>query len=64
MSQRSYFLVSAVLFSLVAAGHLLRLVFELPVTVDGYAVPLSVSLIGCIVPGLLAAWAIRLMRSA
>jgi len=64
MSQQNYLLVSGALFSLVAIGHLLRLVYRLPVVVDGYTVPMAVSLFGCIIPALLAAWAFRLARSA
>jgi len=64
MSHRNYPLVSGALFSLVAIAHLLRLVYRVPVTVDGYTVPMFVSLFGCIVPALLAAWAFRLARSA
>lgn len=63
MSARSYLLVSGALFSVVAAAHLLRLVFRMPVVIEEYAVPMYVSWFGFIVPAMLAAWAFRLARS-
>ena len=42
--------LTACVLSLVAAAHLLRLVLSVPVTVDGWAVPLWVSAVGTIVP--------------
>ena len=63
MSQRSYQIVSGVLFSLVAVAHLLRLVYQLPIEVDGKTVPMLLSWIGFIVPASLAVWAVLLVRS-
>lgn len=60
MSENRYFVVSGVLFSLVAIAHLLRIVFGMPVYVDEYAVPMLFSWIGFIVPAALAFWAFRL----
>lgn len=62
MSQRSYLLTSGVLFATVSALHLIRLLYQLPVVVEDYAVPMYMSWIGFIVPALLATWAFRLTR--
>jgi hypothetical protein len=64
MSENQYFVVSGVLFSLVAIAHLLRIVFGIPVYVDEYTVPMLFSWIGFIVPGALAVWAFRLSGAA
>lgn len=47
-------LLAIILFALVAAAHLLRLIFGISVTVDTWPVPLWVSVIGTVVPALLA----------
>ena len=64
MSNQQYFLISGLLFTLVAIAHLLRLVFGMSVQVDGAAVPMAVSWVGFAVPGALAYWAFRLNRAA
>ena len=58
--QKKYCLISGVLFSLVAATHLLRIIIGASVLVDTYVVPLFVSWIGFFVPAILAFWAFRL----
>ena len=63
MAYREYGFVSGVLFCLVAIAHLLRIVYDLPVIVDDYAVPMAFSWVGFVVPAALAAWALRLSRS-
>ncbi len=60
MTNITYCVVSGVLFVLVALVHLLRLVYQLPVVVDEYVVPMWASWVACIVPALLAVWAFRL----
>ncbi len=62
MGHREYSIVSGSLFALVAAVHLLRIVYGVPVDVGGYAVPMAVSWFGFIVPAALSAWALRLVR--
>ncbi len=64
MSNQQYFLITGLLFTLVAIAHLLRLVLGLPVQVDGVAVPMAVSWVGFAVPAVLAYWAFRLHRAA
>ena len=47
-------LMAALVFSLVAIAHLLRLVFQVEVLVGGATIPMWVSVVGLIVPGALA----------
>jgi len=58
--QKKYRLISGVVFSLVAAAHLLRIIFGASVLVDTYEVPMFVSWIAFFVPAILAFWAFRL----
>ena len=44
-------LIAAVLLGLVAVGHLLRILFNVEVTIGGVAVPMWVSVIGTLVAG-------------
>ena len=63
MACQSYCAVSGVLFLLVAVMHLLRVVYNMPVIIDAYAVPMAVSWLGCAIPAALAFWAFRAARS-
>jgi len=63
MTYRPYCVVSGALLLLVAVAHLLRILYDMPVLVDDYDVPMIVSWIGLVVPGALAFWAIRILRS-
>ncbi len=49
-------LVAVCFLSLVALGHLLRLVFRVTVTVGTFAVPMWASVLAVIGPGALAMW--------
>ena len=49
-------LFAVVFLSLVALLHLLRLLFQVPVTVGSTEIPLWASVLGIIGPGALAAW--------
>ena len=60
MGHKEYCVISGTLFALVALAHLLRIVYGMSVQVDEYVVPMLVSWIGFIVPGVLAVWAIRI----
>ena len=62
MAHKNYCVVSGVLFALVALAHLLRIVNDVSILLDGNAVPMYVSWIGFIVPAALALWAFRLSR--
>ena len=43
MNQKIFLLTTGVIFSLIAAGHLLRVIFGWKVTVDGEVIPTWVS---------------------
>lgn len=55
--------LAALLLSLVAIGHLARLLWHVPVTIGRYDVPLWFSVVGVIVPSALA-WALSRERQA
>lgn len=46
--------LAIILFSLVAIAHMYRVLLNLPVTVGDWVVPQWVSLLGVLVPGLIA----------
>ncbi len=62
MAHKNYCVVSGVLFALVALAHLLRIVNDVSIQLDGNAVPMYVSWIGLAVPAALAVWAFRVSR--
>lgn len=62
MDHKKYCVVSGTLFALVALAHLLRIVADMPVQVDDFAIPMWVSWIATIVPAGLAFWAFRIAR--
>ena len=64
MSHRSYIVVSGTLFCIVAIAHLLRILYQLPMVVEDYSVPMFFSWVGLIVPALLAVWAYGLARAS
>jgi hypothetical protein len=55
-------LVAAIFLSLVAALHLLRLVFGVQVTAGGTEIPLWASVLGVVGPSVLALWLWREQR--
>jgi hypothetical protein len=60
MQPRTYFLISAIVFSLVATGHLLRIVNGWSSQIGVWPVPMSVSWGGVIIAGFLSVCAFRL----
>ncbi len=62
MSQRSFLLVSAIVFTLVFLLHVLRLVYGWSAMIGGWTVPIWVSWIGAMVSGFLALEGFRLRR--
>lgn len=54
MNQNSVSLLAAILFAAVAVAHFLRVVFDVPVTVGNTAIPMWVSGVAIVVPGVLA----------
>lgn len=47
-------LIAVLVFSLVATAHLVRVLFQLEVTVGGAVVPIWVSVVGCFIAAALA----------
>jgi hypothetical protein len=62
MSTLSFNKVAAILFALVAAAHLARIVLALPVQIGTIAIPLWISWLGLVVAGSLSAWGFRSTR--
>ena len=62
MSSKSYFVASGTIFGLVAAAHLVRAVYQMPVLVGDWAFPMWLSWGGFLVAGALCVWAFRLLR--
>jgi hypothetical protein len=60
MGTRPYLVVSGLIFGVVAALHLLRVVNQWAFQVGPWSLPLSVSWLGTLVPALLCVWAFRL----
>jgi len=56
-------LLAAVIFSLMALGHLLRLVFGITIVAGGLTIPIWVSVLGVIFFGAVAAFLWRETRS-
>ena len=52
----SYAAVSALIFAVVALGHLLRILKQWTVQIGALAVPMSVSWIGLVIAALLSIW--------
>ena len=60
MNPRTYLAISGVLFGIVAVFHLLRVVNSWQWTLGPWSVPMYVSWVGAIGPGILCVWAARL----
>jgi hypothetical protein len=56
---RRYELASGIVFTIIAAGQLTRLLLRWPVQVSNFTVPLWASLIACLVAASFAMWAFR-----
>jgi hypothetical protein len=62
MCQRTYTLTAAIVFLLIALGHLLRIVFGATFVIEGFSVPMWVSLLAVVVMAFLALQGFRLSR--
>ena len=51
---KTYIKLAALLLALVALMHLLRVIFKTEVIVDGTVIPIWVSIVGFIIPGVLS----------
>ena len=63
MNKRLPLLVAGCVFTLVAVIHLLRLVYHWEILIAGQVIPMSFSVAGLIVAGILALWMFRASRS-
>lgn len=63
MGYKNYCIVSGIFFCLVALAHAVRVVYQIPVFIEDYSVPMLASWIAIVVPLLLASWAFRVARS-
>jgi len=59
MDQRTYNIVTAVLFLIIAVLHLIRIVFGWPAQIGGLAIPIWASWLALIVTGALAYFGFR-----
>lgn len=64
MSERSFFLVTAIVFTVVALLHLVRLAFGWSASVGGWNVPMWLSWVAAAVTAVLAYLGVRLYRKA
>lgn len=58
-SNRTYLFVTATVFAIVAAAHLVRAIAGWPVEIGGLAVPVAVSWVGTLGAGALSVWGFR-----
>ena len=56
MSRKIYLLVCSMVYFVVAAAHLTRLIFGWEIAIAGWTVPQWVSIPGLILPGVLSTW--------
>ncbi|HSE68401.1 MAG TPA: hypothetical protein VLB12_15535 [Gemmatimonadales bacterium] len=59
---RRYELASGIVFTIIAAGQLTRLLLKWPVQVSNFTVPLWASVIACLVAATFAIWAFRTLK--
>lgn len=62
MNKKMYFLISGLVFAIVAIVHLLRIIYQFQIVIATWSVPMSVSWVVVIIPGLLSYYAFLLMN--
>jgi hypothetical protein len=62
MSEHAFSLTAGIIFLLIALGHLARLIFGLPVVVQGVSVPVWASLVALLVTAFLSYEGFHLAR--
>ena len=62
MKQRSFNTIAATLFTIVGVLHLLRIIRSWSLTIETYAVPMWISVVGVIVLGILAYQGFKLRK--
>ena len=61
-SRQRYLVISATVFAVVAAAHLVRAIKAWPITVGPWNVPVELSWLGATATAALSLWAILLLR--
>ena len=61
---RQFLTVSGIVFTFVCAAWITRMILGTPVRVNGFDVPVALSVVPMLVTGGMAIWAFRLMRDA
>ena len=64
MKQKTFTLLASAIFALIALGHLSRLVFEWPILLGGWAVPLWVNWVALLIFAYLAYEGFRLGKKS
>jgi hypothetical protein len=64
LSQKTFSLIAGLIFSLIAVGHLLRLVYSWPMQIAGWTAPLWASWAGLLVAGFLGISGLALSRKS
>lgn len=54
--QPAFRLVAAAIFALVALAHAARLLWAVPITIGGQAIPMSLSWAGLVLAGMFSLW--------
>ncbi len=64
MSQKAFTVLAGAIFALIALGHVSRLIFQWPILLGGWAVPLWVNGVALLISGYLAYEGFRLGRKS
>ena len=62
MSIKAYLTITGIIFAAVAIMHLLRLIYQWPVQIGTFVIPIWVSCAGLLVASMLFVWAFLLLR--
>ena len=62
MNRNAYLIITGIIFVLVAALHLLRLIYQWPVQIGAVSIPIWASCAGLFIASVLFVWAFLLLR--
>jgi hypothetical protein len=62
MNKQPYIIVSGIIFALISAAHIVRIVLTLPAQFAGHQIPLWPSWAGAAGTGIMAIWAFRVLE--
>jgi len=62
MGEKIYLIITAIIFGLLSLFHLLRLIFQLPVQVGMWHIPIWLSWLGMVVASIMCLWALGIAR--